>query len=254
MGYESSVPTTFSTRASTAKSLSTTAAESTGTKSIIYTPSTAASAPSSSASASSSWVSLGCYTDDVAGRAMKGYPVPGGAQAMTIESCQATCLGLGYTLAGLEYADDCCKLPFSLTRIFYFKNKLLLIIEIDCGDTIKGNNGPAPDGNAKCNMKCLGNPNEICGGPNRMNLYSHNASASTSSPASVKEVSTREQTSTSMAAGVTGIGDSAWHYRGCYTDCGAGTLAHGNPTSDTMTVAKCQAMCLAQGYCLAGLE
>jgi len=131
---------------------------------------------------------------------------------------------------------------------------MLLINKIDCGNTIKGSNGPAPDGNAKCDMKCLGNPNEICGGPNRMNLYSHNAFASTSVPATVKEVSTREQTSTSMAAGVTGTGDSAWHYRGCYTDCGAGTLAHGNPTSDTMTVAKCQAMCLAQGYCLAGLE
>ena len=45
-----------------------------------------------------------------------------------------------------------------------------------------------------------------------MNLYSHNAFASTSVPAAVKEVSTREQTSTSMAAGVTGTGDSAWHY------------------------------------------
>jgi hypothetical protein len=87
-----------------------------------------------------------------------------------------------------------------------------------------------------------------------MNLYSHNASASTSVPPSGEKLSTPEQTSTSMAAGVTGIGDSAWHYRGCYTDSAAGTLAHGNPASDTMTVAKCQALCLAQGYCLAGLE
>jgi len=67
MGYESPVPTTFSTRASTAKSLSTTAAESTGAKSINYTPSTAASAPSSSTSVSLGWASLGCYTDDVLG-------------------------------------------------------------------------------------------------------------------------------------------------------------------------------------------
>ncbi len=81
-----------------------------------------------------------------------------------------------------------------------------------------------------------------------MNLYSHNASASASFLLSGKEASK------SMEAGVTGIGDSAWHYRGCYTDSAAGTLAHGNPASDTMTVAKCQAMCLNQGYCLAGLE
>lgn len=56
---------------------------------------------------------------------MEGYPVPGGAQAMTIESCQAVCLGLGYTLAGLEYADECCKLPLLLTRTSYLKKKLV---------------------------------------------------------------------------------------------------------------------------------
>jgi glucan 1,3-beta-glucosidase len=35
---------------------------------------------------------------------------------MSIELCQSTCLGLGYILAGLEYADECCKfqVKFSL--------------------------------------------------------------------------------------------------------------------------------------------
>lgn len=29
---------------------------------------------------------------------------------MTIELCQSTCLAAGYTLAGVEYADECCKI------------------------------------------------------------------------------------------------------------------------------------------------
>jgi hypothetical protein len=28
---------------------------------------------------------------------------------MTVEACQAVCQGLGFVLAGVEYADECCK-------------------------------------------------------------------------------------------------------------------------------------------------
>lgn len=31
--------------------------------------------------------------------------------------------------------------------------------------------GPAPDGNAQCNMACSGNAGEICGGPNRLTIF-----------------------------------------------------------------------------------
>jgi glucan 1,3-beta-glucosidase len=55
----------------------------------------------------------------VSGRTLgHGEPVPGGASAMTIEACQTVCQTLGYTLAGVEYADECCmfshsaRLPF----------------------------------------------------------------------------------------------------------------------------------------------
>jgi glucan 1,3-beta-glucosidase len=73
------------------------------------------SAPSSP----SGWTLLGCYTDsNSSGRALTGYPVPGGARAMTIELCQSTCLGLGYILAGLEYADECCKCYFNFPTCY----------------------------------------------------------------------------------------------------------------------------------------
>lgn len=60
--------------------------------------------------ARSSWTFLGCYTDNVSGRALpNGEAVPGGTNAMTNEICQSTCLAAGYSIAGTEYAGECCK-------------------------------------------------------------------------------------------------------------------------------------------------
>ncbi|KAE9367654.1 glycoside hydrolase family 55 protein [Stipitochalara longipes BDJ] len=175
------------------------------------------------------WKSLGCYTDNDGGRALKGYPVPGGPKAMTIELCQSTCLGLGYVLAGVEYADECY-----------------------CGNSIKYNNGPAPDENAKCNMPCDGNPDETCGGPNRLNLYSLgavNAPTGTLTP-----TTTSTHTSSVASASTTETGDATWHFRGCYTDSVARTLTYSSPITDSMTVEACQSICYERGYILAGIE
>jgi hypothetical protein len=63
-----------------------------------------------SAAASSGWTSLGCYTDSVAARSLPyGAGIAGGPTAMTVELCQSACLAAGYKLAGVEYADECCK-------------------------------------------------------------------------------------------------------------------------------------------------
>jgi glucan 1,3-beta-glucosidase len=60
---------------------------------------------------STGWTFLGCYTDNVGGRTLGyGMQVPGGANAMSIELCEATCKSAGYTLAGVEYSGECCKL------------------------------------------------------------------------------------------------------------------------------------------------
>jgi glucan 1,3-beta-glucosidase len=82
-------------------------------------PTTASSPPttlstktstSSSPPTSSGWVFLGCYTDSVSARTLSQHPaVAGGASATTIEACQAVCHSLGYSLAGVEYTDECCK-------------------------------------------------------------------------------------------------------------------------------------------------
>jgi hypothetical protein len=126
-------------------------------------------APSSSPTGTpAGWTFLGCYTDNVQGRSLQlGIPVPGGPTAMTVEACLSGCLALGYKLAGVEYADECCQCPVSTSPM------LVSLTIIDCGNTIVNGGGPAPDGNALCNMKCDGNAAETCGGPNRLDLYSY---------------------------------------------------------------------------------
>ena len=67
------------------------------------------SAPSSSPTGTKTWKSLGCYTDSVAARSLAfGQAVPGGPDALTVEICQSLCQKQGYSLAGVEYADECC--------------------------------------------------------------------------------------------------------------------------------------------------
>ena len=73
--------------------------------------------PGAKIEARQSWTSLGCYIDNVSGRALtSGETVPGGANAMTNELCQAACLSAGFNYAGTEYGQECCKftVPYSL--------------------------------------------------------------------------------------------------------------------------------------------
>ncbi|RFU33902.1 hypothetical protein B7463_g2402, partial [Scytalidium lignicola] len=98
---------------------------------------------------SGGWKLLGCYTDSVAARTLaNGEGVTGGPTAMTVELCQAACSAGGFSYAGVEYADECY-----------------------CDNALRNGGGPAPDGNAGCNMACAGNPAETCGGSNRLDLY-----------------------------------------------------------------------------------
>jgi hypothetical protein len=63
--------------------------------------------------ARSSWEFLGCYTDSVSARSLpNGEAVPGGTDDMTNEACQAACFAAGFSIAGTEYAGECCKHPF----------------------------------------------------------------------------------------------------------------------------------------------
>jgi hypothetical protein len=48
-------------------------------------------------------------SDNVDGRALTfGTPPVGGPSNNSVETCTAACLAAGYSLAGMEYSDECC--------------------------------------------------------------------------------------------------------------------------------------------------
>jgi hypothetical protein len=68
---------------------------------------------------------------------------------MTILSCVEECIALGYTVAGMEYSDQCF-----------------------CDDYIR-NNATLASEDSDCAMTCAGDSSEICGGPNLLSVYSN---------------------------------------------------------------------------------
>jgi hypothetical protein len=159
--------------------------------------------------------------------------VVGGPNNMTQENCQAACKAAGYILAGVEYSDECY-----------------------CGNQLAGGGGPAPDGNALCDMTCNGNTTEICGGPNRLTMFEwSNGPPPPYSSASA----TTSSVSTSASAGPTAI-PSGWSYQGCWADNVNNTGRSLNFEMDTaanepsMTRELCVSLCANAGYPVSGTE
>ncbi|KAF2752327.1 copper radical oxidase [Sporormia fimetaria CBS 119925] len=92
------------------------------------------------------WHYLGCYTDRVATRTLNTQVFF--HKDLTNAACLKACTDLGTIYAGTEYSGECF-----------------------CGNQITYGAGPAPDGEAHCNMPCDGNKQEICGGPNRLTFF-----------------------------------------------------------------------------------
>ncbi|XP_074658654.1 plasminogen-like [Tubulanus polymorphus] len=84
----------------------------------------------------------GCFND---GHTRDLATYAANSMAMTIEKCISICKYRGFAFAGLQYTVACF-----------------------CGDQV-GKYGRAPD--VECNMKCRGNPKEICGGSSRNSVY-----------------------------------------------------------------------------------
>ncbi|KAF2205966.1 copper radical oxidase [Delitschia confertaspora ATCC 74209] len=167
------------------------------------------------------WVVLGCYTDSVATRTLPSRQFPAGD--MTVELCIAACSSTSFVYAGVEYGGECY-----------------------CGNSLLNGGGPAPDGDVGCNMPCNGNIEELCGGPNRLNLYRF-GNGSTTTPTPVQSTPTPTPLNASIPTG--------WSYKGCWID-GAFGRAMGNqqPDSQTNTVESCINNCLNLGYPVAGME
>lgn len=204
---------------------------------------------------SPAWSTLGCYTDSVQSRTLTvGMNVVGGAQNMTIENCQAACNAANYNISGVEYSGECY-----------------------CDNSFQNGGGPAPDGNAKCNMPCNGNSNEICGGPDRLDVFSYigpppptggivsvtsttasTTAKSTSTSTSVTGSTTASTTTTTSATptpttAAPGIGN--FTYQGCWVDNTYGRILVSQTIADNnMTIEECVTDCQQEGYSIAGLE
>ncbi|KAL0933748.1 copper radical oxidase (WSC domain-containing protein) [Colletotrichum truncatum] len=150
---------------------------------------------------------------------MRGLDCPAagtGPNTMTVEGCLDACEAQGYSLAGLEWSQECF-----------------------CGNTMIGQNRPIADTN--CNNPCKGNPSQLCGGSAAMNLYVRDNYAFTMGPAAVLQSANGWNTPVCMK-------DPDANFRLL--------PGKPNPEVDpkSMTVQKCVAACGAAGYSFAGLE
>jgi hypothetical protein len=112
----------------------------TGNQTLVFQPSTS--------SATAAGTLLGCYNDNITGRALNGYEWS--SSQMTVEQCVSSCASRGYAYAGVQDASQCW-----------------------CGSGLYYSQG---QGNA-CNTACNGNSAETCGGDNANDVYTALAEA-----------------------------------------------------------------------------
>lgn len=147
-----------------------------------------------------------------------------------------------------------------------------------CGNSAQNGGGPAPDGDAQCNMQCRGNADELCGGPNRLNVYQFN-NANLYVPPTPTTSSAAAPTTTANNGGGGGGGGNTpattattssatiqpsspvdpnsikpFKYQGCYTDTNGRSLTNQQPDNQTMTVESCISACSSKGYKIAGMQ
>ncbi|KAF1949918.1 DUF1929-domain-containing protein [Byssothecium circinans] len=186
------------------------------------------------------WNAIGCYTDSVGQRTLSVRQFPAGD--LTTESCVAACRSAGYFYAGTEYAGECY-----------------------CDNAFRNGGGPAPDGDVGCNMACLGNRTQTCGGADRLNMYQFgNGPSSTSSTAPTEQptgqptfqpTDTPATTSSPTSVPVATALPTGWTYKGCWIDNINGRIMGTQLSDDNqMTIESCVARCINLGYTVAGMQ
>ncbi|KAE9389021.1 galactose oxidase [Gymnopus androsaceus JB14] len=155
------------------------------------------------------WTFEGCYTDNVGSRTLNGNSFTN-ATGMTIEQCINFCAEGNWVLAGVEFA----------TQVY-------------CDNFIQNN--ATINAASACNMACVGNDAELCGGPSLLDIFN-----SGQKPPPPPEV-------------VPKVGN--WTSLGCYSDGvnGQRTLSvQMDLTSNT--VEACTSSCFTSGYQFSGVE
>ncbi|KAJ7578021.1 WSC domain-containing protein [Mycena floridula] len=184
--------------------------------------------PPSTIPAVGDWVSLGCFSDNVEGRALTTGPVDT-SDAVSIEKCTDACFNLGLPLAGTEFGQECW-----------------------CGAEVE--NGGALATITDCNIACVGNSSEFCGGPNRLNLYNFTGTDLPVIGGGGGEGGGTGGGPTPNGPVLTGLPEP-WAYSACYVDGAFGRVFTVEmPATANNTVETCIAACDARGFNLTGVE
>ncbi|ESZ98504.1 hypothetical protein SBOR_1166 [Sclerotinia borealis F-4128] len=174
------------------------------------------------------WKFSGCYTEGQGGRLLPYQVTPtGGASTMTVELCTSACQTGGYSLAGVEYADECW-----------------------CGNQLSNGGTLAPEGISGCAQLCAGNSSEYCGGTNRLDVYDFNNTTIVTAPSTtITTGATPSSTNLSSIQQTVGV----YTYIGCQTEAtGARAFASKASDANNMTLELCEASCI--GYTYFGTE
>ncbi|KAI0052424.1 WSC-domain-containing protein [Auriscalpium vulgare] len=159
------------------------------------------------------WKSVGCYTDTASARTLAGATFTN--SSMTVDACFAFCETDQYVFAGVEFGKQCF-----------------------CDYAIQSPGTATSPG--ECTLPCGGNSSEICGAPNRINLYTNELPGPSVLPSFE-------------------VGIRTWDYVGCFADnTSERTLPYqATSTSGFFATAEevgCAVVCDDQGYYYAGTE
>ncbi|KAG0648748.1 WSC domain-containing [Hyphodiscus hymeniophilus] len=153
------------------------------------------------------YVYYGCMTESTVSRSLNLATTTNAT--MTPEFCAMFCSSRGYPVMGVEFADECY-----------------------CGTYPAGDSTTAPQN--ECDMECAGDANQVCGGPDRLNVYALQNYTRPTIPRTA----------------------DGYVYAGCYTDSPSNRALGLASTVDydSMTVEKCGQFCKSGGYLMFGLE
>ena len=171
------------------------------------------------------WSYDGCAIDKLGSRTL---PIRTDAIDMTVEKCIGICVSKGQSFAGLQYSNECY-----------------------CGNSVAADRR----GDYKCSMECAGNPDQICGGGQRLSVYKKGTNGAQGSPKAKAAAVPTPAPLKSAPSPVIGA-SVGWAAKGCWYDPvnPKRALPYMAGSGAPVTNAGCMAECQKKSFKYAGTE
>ncbi|KAJ6597228.1 glycoside hydrolase superfamily [Mycena vulgaris] len=176
----------------------------------------------------SGWTQTKACVVDTSARILQGSHVS--SSSNTPASCQVTCAGQGFGIAGVQNGNECW-----------------------CGSAIIGGI-PSDAATSDCNVACAGDSLSKCGGSWRMQIYTAPASGTTTTTSSTTSSTTTTTTTTTTTSAATATSTSWALSSACVVDTSARILQGSHVSSSSNTPTSCQFTCAGQGFLFAGVQ